>query len=166
MASPLLLYSTQSWLAYQINERFYGGRHWVWCSPTLGPSAVAPVDQTTPPSSSPLEIYRTLHDDVVSGDRHSLRIDQNRAGLLRGADGKKSLGVIDTNTFEIIELAVKQAALNDFRPLLYVIPFAPIAGDALDVPAGERAHVLSEEYRIESLRRTSFDIIVFPTLRS
>ena len=30
---PLLLCSVQSKLAYLINERFYGGLHYAWCSP-------------------------------------------------------------------------------------------------------------------------------------
>jgi hypothetical protein len=166
VASPLILYSTQSWLAYQISERFYGGRHWVWCSPFLGPSAVAPLDQTTRPSSSPLEIYRVLHDEVVRGDRQSTRVDQTRGGLRRGAASKRELGVIDDSELDKVGAIIDQAALNDFRPLLYVIPFSSVAGEALDVPISERAHVMSEEYRIESLRRASFDIIEFPNLRS
>lgn len=31
--APLVLYSTNTWLAYTVAERFYGGEHYVWCTP-------------------------------------------------------------------------------------------------------------------------------------
>ncbi len=33
MSAPLILYSTNTWLAYKIAERFYGDMHYVWCAP-------------------------------------------------------------------------------------------------------------------------------------
>lgn len=113
---PLVLYSTNTWLAYAISERFYRGIHYVWCSPHAGPSSVPSHDATVPPSSSPLEIYRLLSQEVVRGDRHSALIQQNRAGILRGAQSRRQQGVIGEPHEGEIRAVVSLAETRDFKP--------------------------------------------------
>jgi hypothetical protein len=48
-----------------------------------------------------------------------------------------------------------------FRPVLYVIPFASVAEVAIPVRVRARAHPLSQEYRLENLRRAEFDLLEF-----
>jgi hypothetical protein len=136
--------------------------HWVWCSPYRGRGSTAAFDSAVPPSSSPFEIYKTLYEDVRRGDQHSDKIKANREGLLRGANAKLEKRVIDLATAREIGAVVAAAQVVDFTPLLYVIPYGLVARQAKVVPVERRAHPLSDEYQIESLPRTRFDMIELP----
>jgi hypothetical protein len=61
-----------------------------------------------------------------------------------------------------IAAAVKMAERADFSPVLYVIPYRQVANQVKAVPVKDRAHPLSDEYLIDSLRRAHFDIIKLP----
>lgn len=157
---PILLYSTNSWLAYSIAEAFYGGEHYVWCSPYFSPRS-APPYANVPPTSSPSAIYRALAAEVRAGDRHSAKIRDNRLGIARGAGAKREDGTLDSRQeSEILEI-VQSAEIRDFRPLLYVIPSHLVADLVEPVAVAERAHPLSTEYLIKRLPRGSFDVIDF-----
>jgi hypothetical protein len=156
-SAPLVLYSAPTLLAYRINQRYYSERHWVWCSPYRGAGSTAGVDATVPPSSSPLAIYRALHEDVIHNDHHSAKIEANRQGLIRGANVKLAAGAIDSHVAGEIAEVTRLAAVADFRPVLYVIPYAPVADWVREVPVAQRAHPLSDEFQIESLSRRCFD---------
>ena len=123
MADPLLLYSTNTWLAYVIAERYYGGEHYVWCAPVFDPRKQSSVDMVLPPTSSPCEIYRGLYEETKRGDRHSGKITENRGGILRGAAIKKNCRTITADEEREITEIIESAEIYDFRPLLYVIPF-------------------------------------------
>src|SRR5271154_4485922 len=158
LSRSLLLYSTNTWLAWAIAERYYRGIHWVWCSPFLRPepglSAVA-----MPPTAIPGEIYDSLASHVRTGDRHSPFIQRNKVGILNGAKSKTEAGLItEAQRGEIVAI-VEAAEIRDFRPLLYVIPFRAVAKRAKVVPPEERAHPMSIEYRIEVLPRYFCDVI-------
>ncbi len=56
-------------------------------------------------------------------------------------------------------MILARASINDFRPLIYVIPIDGIASLVNDVPIEDKAHPLAEEYIITELPRTAFDII-------
>lgn len=159
MEKPLLLYSTNTWLAYAIAERFYAGMHWVWCS-TFFRQDAGISSASMPPSAIPGEIYNRLFEDVSNGDKHSAWIEKNRVGLIKGAASKRSKGVITGRTEKTIISIVQVAEIRDFKPLLYIIPFASkIARLAKEVPVDQRAHPMSVEYRIESLPRSMFDAV-------
>jgi len=119
----IVLYSASSWLAYKISEEYYGGQHYVWCTPHFDPSSVPSIDYTVPPSSSPIEIYRNLREDVKRGDRHSAKIAANKAGLLRGMERKRAAGEITDEQASEIASILDAAEPRDFRPLIFVIPF-------------------------------------------
>jgi len=152
----LFLYSTNTWLAFAISERYYRAKHWVWSSPFFRPSDDLAA---MPPSAVPGEIYDILYRDVQNGDRHSAWIGKNKVGLLKGASCKETEGVITPIQKAEIISVVSEAQLSDFRPLLYVIPFQRARRLLHEVPPKERAHPLSVEYIIEKLARTSFDIL-------
>jgi hypothetical protein len=162
MGNPLVLYSTNTWLAYVIGERFYRGEHYVWCTPDFDARAMARIDQVTPPSSSPAEIYRDLHEDVGRGDEHSSKIKDNKAGILRGLAVKRSAGVISEGEQLDIVSMLDRARGRDFRPLLYVIPYERVRERVQAVPVELRAHPLSREYIIERLPRVDFDVLELP----
>jgi|SRR6266850_3966866 len=159
MPNPLLLYSTNTLLAYHINQTYYGELHYVLCSAFFGADNIPSPYRPNPPSSSPQRIYETLLKEVENGDRHSQKIRLNRAGVIRGATFKHGQGEITgAQRLEILD-KVRLAQFADFKPLLYVIPYFLVSGALITVPVKHRANPLSEEYIIERLPRTSFDII-------
>jgi hypothetical protein len=157
MADPLVLYSTNTWLAFVLAERYFRRMHWVWCSPFFRPDPSYPGGM--PPSAIPGEIYDRLWDDVSRGDRHSGWIAKNRTGLIKAAETKEADGVITARRKAEILSVVNNAALQDFKPLVYVIPFGRVRRIAREVPPNERAHALSVEYIIEKLPRRLFDVL-------
>lgn len=159
MPTPLLLYSTNTLLAYHINQTHYGELHYVWCSPFFGAENIPSFHRPNPPSSSPQEIYQTLLKAIENNDGHSQKIRLNKAGLLFGATIMHGKGDIsDAQRLEIIE-KVRLAQFADFKPLLYLIPYALVSDMLSNVPVKLRPNPLSEEYIITRLPRTSFDII-------
>jgi hypothetical protein len=158
MRAPLLLYSAQTWLAYSIAEQFYGGTHFAWCSPVYD-AATAGRHVNIPPTSSPAEIYRNLQDEVRRGERHSLVIEKNRAGIRKGAQARLREGMISEAAKREIEAITKNAETLDFRPVLFVMPFERVKDDARVVPVRNRAHPMSVEYIVERLSGTCFDML-------
>lgn len=160
MERPLLLYSTNTLIAYAIAERFYRGVHYAWCSPVFdGTTTAAHIN--IPPTSSPAEIYRNLWEEVRRGELHSAIIDSNRSGVLDGADAKLDAGVISFPQRQEIQKMMERCTTRDFRPVLFIIPYDRVAHLVSDVPVEMRAHPLSPEYRIEALPRDCFDMIEF-----
>jgi hypothetical protein len=161
MSKPLVLYSTNTWLAYKIAEVYYNQVHYVWCASTFIEDSVPAHDYTLPPSSSPGKIYNDLLEDVQRTDHHSAKIAANKIGLLRGANLKVQERVITRKQKSDTYAIVDQAQLRDFRPLVYVIPWQAVRNLVQEVPVRERAHPLSNEYLVERLPRRCFDIIEF-----
>lgn len=159
---PLVLYSTNTLLAYRIGQKFYQELHYVWCNPFFRPPQSS-LDVEMPPSSTPFDIYQTLRTDVGRRDRHSAKVGSSREGLRRGAKSRHEQGLISAETRSIIEGIIESAALDDFMPLLYVIPFHSVRENARHVEPSRAAHPFSQEYLIENLPRTRFDVVQFET---
>jgi hypothetical protein len=158
MEEPLILYSTNTWLAYAAAERFYGGVHHAWCTPVYdGTTAARHVN--IPPSSSPAEIYRALAEDARRGERHSELFVKKLEGVRKGARLRAERGEITARQAEEIRGMLDAAHPRELRPLLYVIPFDRIRERVSEVPPGERAHPFSLEYRIYALPRGCFDVL-------
>ena len=155
----LILYSANTWLSYIIAEKYYGGLHFIWCTPNAQTNNQIHIDITTPPTSTPIEIFKGLQEEVKRGDKHSAKIKENKVGLLRGALIKKNLGIITEDQETEIQTIVEKAEIRDFRPLLYVLPHDKVAYLLKNVPIVDRAHPLSVEYVIEELPRNLFDVI-------
>lgn len=160
-SNPILLYSTNTMLAYEINEEYYRQEHYVWCNPYYDTSS-APAGTPLPPSSTPADIYRALYREVVGGDRHNEKIERNRNGLRNGVAAKEKSGIIDAGQKQKIIGLIENAPLKLFEPVLYVMPFALVKKLAKTVPAGDRANPLHDEYIIENLPRHCFGIIRLP----
>lgn len=152
--TPLIYYSVNTFLAYEINQRYYGGKHFVWCSPFFH----AP-DGVNPPSSNPRDLFLFYRKDVLDGDLHSSFIRQNRLGLLSGSKIQLKNKVITKAQAKDIEIIVNSATLNLFRPLIYLIPESKVRKIVKPAPIAKRAGVLSYEYIIEKLPRSCFDYI-------
>jgi hypothetical protein len=158
MDEPLILYSTNTWLAYAIAERFYGGVHHAWCSPVYD-GATAARHVNIPPSSSPAEIYRALAEDAHRGERHSELFRRNVMGVIAGAGQKLQEGVITRSQHDEIEAMATNAHPREFRPILYVIHYARVRDRVYEVDLASRAHPFSVEFRVPELPRNCFDAI-------
>jgi hypothetical protein len=156
---PLILYSTSTWLAFIIGQKYFHGEHHVWCTPYFDPSAVPSVEYTVPPSSSPAEIYRGLRSDITRKERHSKKIKANKAGILRGAQEKLAEGTINEEDAKEIAAIVAAAEVPDFAPLIFVIPYHLVKDWLSTVPVSQRAHPLSVEFVIKKLPRICFDVL-------
>ena len=162
---PPLLYSVNTYLAWAINERFYARSHFVWCSEVFDARALGSYTKyaSTPPSSSPRDIYIGLASAVRAGDHNDLKIASNRDGIIGGATLKLKNGEISVDTFDEIIAIADLAQVPDFRPLIYVIPFTRrIQKRLVAVPVRKRAHPLSAEYIVEGLSANEFDILEIP----
>jgi hypothetical protein len=158
MDEPLILYSANTWLAYAIAERFYGGVHYAWCSPVYdGTTAARHVN--IPPSSSPAEIYRALLEDSRRGERLSELFAKKLEGVQSAARAKVESGSITPAEAEEILEMIAKAHPRELRPVLYVIPYHAVRDRVAHVPPGVRAHPFSIEYRIYELPRSCFDVL-------
>ena len=166
--APILLYSTNTWLAYTVSEKYYNRVHYVWCTPLFGDpqSQASRGRDVLPPSSNPYEIYRRLHEEVRSSDQHSAKIKENKTGILRGAASKREEGVITEQQQREIASIVELAEFRDFTPLLYLIPYERVSALLREVPISEKAHPLSKEYIIEQLPREHFDVVELVSIGS
>jgi len=158
MSEPLVFYSTNTLLAYNISQKYYNQKHFVWCTPYFD-SWTGTEDYTVPESSSPKQIFKDLFKAVYSMDKHSPSIRSNRLGLRRGVAAKRESGAINEQQAKEILSVIKQADSAFFRPFLYVIPYSLIKDRIIEVPPTGRANPLSVEYNILELPRDCFDRI-------
>ncbi len=163
MTEPLL-YSVNAYLAWAINERYYAGSHYVWCTAAFDTRAEGAygAHSSTPPSSTPKEIFGELQRAAAAGDKGSEKIASVRVGIVNGAHTKLSDGKISSEIFDEIMLVIDRCEIRDFRPLLYLLPREGVADKLKPVPVDQRAHPLSMEYIIENLSKPEFDVIEFP----
>lgn len=162
LGNNLLLYSTNSYLSYYINETFYGGTHFVWCTPVLNPQILDHLNplRNIPVSSSPFHIYNRFTEDVKTGDKHSGKIENNRINILKGATIMLGKKIITNKDFALIKQTVELAELEKFRPLLYLIPRSSMAvGRIKEVPVDLAANPLGNEYQIHDLKTGEFDAV-------
>ena len=155
----LILYSTNTWLAFNIATRYFNNEHYVWCTPFFDSDGHPGYAYTVAATSCPKEIYLSLMKEVIDRDNHSSKIKDNKVGILKGAAFKRAAGVITEDQEKEIASVVDNAVHQDFKPLLYVIPYDKVLGLLKNVPIAEKAHPLSAEFIIESLPRDHFDII-------
>jgi hypothetical protein len=157
-----VLYSTNAFLKCLIQEKYRGDVHHVWCSehfavPT-GPAYKSSLQ--VPPSSTPADIFRRLKDDVTRGDTHSAKIAEQRAGFIARAIQWEAAGEITSDQKDEIVYYANLPVGPLWRPIVYVIPSAPLLSRLTLVPASSRAG-FGDEYVISDLARAEFDIIEF-----
>jgi hypothetical protein len=160
----LVLYSTNTLLAYSVSEKYYKCIHYFWCSPYFDPHS-APLSVSLPPTSSPAEVYNSLYEEVTRGDMHSAKIAQNRSGIVAGATIHKSNNTITSDEFDEIVQIVQAAQVQDFKPLLFVAPYERLKGNIKKVAISARSHPLSSEYVADNVHRSDFDVIELPRRR-
>ncbi len=153
-----ILYSAMSTLAYNINKKYYGDKHYLWCTPYFGSDFQSP-HFTVPPSSSPLEIYNTLKNEVEGADLHNTKIKLNRRGIRKGANTMLKLNKITQEAHDEIVTISKRAKDQQFMPLLCVISRLEAVPFYRKVDVKDRANPMSHEYIVSDLPQSAFDII-------
>lgn len=96
---------------------------------------------------------------------HSALITQNRIGLAKGAEAKLLEGVITRDERDRVLKIVDKAGIDEFIPLLLVIPYSGVKGITSLVDIDDRARASSEEYIITHLPRDKFDILRLSEIR-
>ena len=159
---PPLLYSTNVFLKFLIQQKFRNDEHYVWCSDSFDATASARYSASSliAPSSNPAEIYRQLKLDIQNKDRHSYKINAQKASLTSLAIGWETSGAITGDQKNEIVFMVDNATFDDWRPLLYIIPRNLVAARSKLVPIEKRAS-FGDEFIVEDLQRVEFDIIEF-----
>jgi hypothetical protein len=155
-----VLYSTNVFLKFHINERFLKGVHYVWCSETFDSSKQGHYvgSALTAPSSDPCAIYKQLLGDITRSDRHSAKLTEQKASLQSLAVMFESSGRITHDEAEEIIYMAEHATAQEWRPLIYVIPRDVVQAKLKLVSPAKRASI-GVEYIIEDLARNEFDII-------
>ncbi|MCX5890870.1 MAG: hypothetical protein NTY36_15700 [Deltaproteobacteria bacterium] len=156
------LYSTNVYLKLIIQERFYGDLHYAWCSENFDCTTIGRYTHRSmvAPSSNPADIFKDLQQAVRRLDQHNGKILEQKTSIKSLAIKHNGEGTIsDKDKDEIIYL-VDNSPFENWRPLLYIIPYAPIVGRLEEVPIHLRAS-LGMEYIIKDLTRNEFDIIEF-----
>lgn len=159
MNNQRIYYSCSTWLSYYICERYYGGRHYAWCSPYFDAFSSLSPHNSVPPSSNPKDIYWSLKRDVDASDLHSAKVRDIRRGIQKGAAIKRKDGTISSEAYREIQEAAVRSEISKFRPLMFVIPVSPVVSLFKRVGVRQRANPLSEEYIIENLLREFFDAV-------
>lgn len=150
-----MLYSQVTKIAYEIEQDYYGGIHYVWCCdmPTYGPSQ--------PPTSDPIERCQRIISAIYSNDRHEALIEENKKSIRNGALYKCRDKVISNAQRKEITVKIKGAKIRDFSPLLLIIDYEKVRTRLIPVDPSDKASDISEEYKIIDLRNDEFDIVDF-----
>lgn len=158
---PLFLYSTNTRLKLLIQGQYLGYHH-VWCSPVFGqPRAIAGGEfRVMAPSASPASIYRRLQEDIAGKDKHSEKIQSQKATLIRLAAEWHSKGDITEDQMNEILYLVNEASFDDWRPVLVVIRHDLVKQRVQTVPMNDRAG-MNEEFILPDLRHDEFDQVEF-----
>jgi hypothetical protein len=159
-AQPLLLYSTNTYLKFRIQDQ-YRGEHYVWCSPSFSAEKLSKyaLGSNTPASSDPASIYRELQDAAVRRpDQHNGRILSQKNTLMALAIDWCNANHITASQRDDITAVVGMVPMDHWRPLLFVIPYSGGAGRVQEVPLAQRAS-MEPEFIIRDLKPTEFGIV-------
>jgi hypothetical protein len=159
MSGPLV-YSTNVFLKLLIQEKYRNDVHYVWCSEHFDSRTLSAYSSGSliPPSSNPADIYRELQRDVQGLDSHSAKIAAQRAVFISLAIEWEQRGEISSNDKDDIIWMANNGSFAMWRPLVYVIPRAPVEIRLQLVPVNQRAG-WGNEYIIPDLKRAEFDVI-------
>ncbi|MDQ2732289.1 MAG: hypothetical protein M3Y56_11565 [Armatimonadota bacterium] len=109
-------------------------------------------------SSNPSDIYNQWASVVKSQDSHDRELIAQKDTLIRLATDWSLAGEITALVRDEIIFLVQNAGWHDWRPLIYVIPRAPVEPRLQVVPIAQRAG-FGVEYIISDLQGSEFDVI-------
>lgn len=162
--SNVLLYSTNCYMKFYINENYRGGSHYVWFSENFDSGTLGTYvpGSMVPPTSNPKDIYVDLKAAVAKPDKHNVKIKEQISGLAALAVRWEQDGEITTSQKDdIIYMVNEPHYFQYWRPLLYVAPRDLIQPRIKPVPTVPMALCagLGNEYIVEDLHRDEFGVI-------
>lgn len=86
-------------------------------------------------------------------------IENNIAGILKGARAKFDSGIISENVYNEIKCTVSAAEYESFFPVLYIIESEKVKSRCVEVSAADKASDGAVEYKIEDLAENEFEVI-------
>ena len=154
-----ILYSTGTELAYRIAKRYYNNVHYVWCSTSFDALA-------QPGTSNPRTLCNRYLDQISKNDSHAQEINNNKAGILKGADIKLKSGIINDTQFIEIQNMVSLSEMHHFCPVIFIIHSRSAKNRSIKVPRDHAASFVSDEYIIEDLKENEYDLIRLSSILS
>lgn len=148
----LLLYSTNTELAYKIAKEYYNGTFFVWCTDAFDAAL-------QPGTSNPRTLCSRYLDQILKNDRHAVEINNNKAGILKGASEKLQQGVITQEQYNEISVRVAYAEKEAFYPIVFLIDRRAVRGRLDVVETKDAASAHSVEYIIKDLKWNEFEMI-------
>lgn len=132
----------------------------MWCSPEFEGAKLGKyqLGSAQPSSSDPGTIYRLLKHSIKTGDQHDSKIVDQKASMKALSVSLAASGKISVSDRDEIVAMVDASNLHDWRPLIYVIPYALVATRAKLVDRSKRASN-EPEYIIDDLVDGEFRII-------
>ena len=112
--------------------------------------------QTSRPRSDPASIYQNLCRAVAKTDEHDSKINSQKAILSALAVNWFAAGEINEAQRDEIVAVVNKARFPEWRPLIFVVPYAKVEGRVIAVPRDERP-TSEPEYIIPDLRTQEFE---------
>lgn len=150
----LLLYSTNTELAYKIAREYYNNIFYVWCTDAFDAAL-------QPGTSNPRTLCSRYLDQILKCDRHAVEIEQNKAGILKGASEKLKQGIITDKQHEEISARVAYAEMTEFYPIVFLIDRRSVRERLEIVEPKDAASNHSVEYILKDLKWNEFEIIRF-----
>lgn len=150
--NDLLLYSTGTMLSYRINKEYYQNIHYVWCTEAFDA-------RLQPGTSNPRTLCTRYLEQILKNDRHATEINNNKAGILKGASVKLKQGIITQKQHDEIAARIAYAGNEDFYPVVYLINKKAVKSRMKIVEPCDAASDSSVEYIIEDLKGNEFEII-------
>src|SRR5712691_638150 len=121
-------YSTQAFLAWCFNHYFYAGLHFAYVA-----TAFHTYRFSNPPSSNPLDKYRSLFEAWKDNDENHSSIGQARLKIRSGVEANLGLGVIDPHTAQRLKQICDRVHVLFFYPLVYRVDINRILPHRLNV---------------------------------
>lgn len=150
----LLLYSTNTELAYKIAKEYYGSIFYVWCTDAFDAAL-------QPGTSNPRTLCSRYLDQILKCDKHAVEIKQNKSGILKGALEKLKQGVITDEQYTEISARVAYAEMTEFYPVVFLIDRRSVKGRLEIVEPKDAASSHSVEYILKDLKWNEFEMIRF-----
>ena len=159
--SSLILYSTNPWVKFHLQERFRKDKHYVWCSEYSDSRAAArgSLASLVPPSSNPVEIYMELASAVSRNDRHHSKIESIKANYLSLSAGWVSDGSMSTTDRDELVYMLEHAEMKYWRPMLYLIPRSSVDHARLEAVHPSKRAGLGPEFIIKDLCSSEFELL-------
>ena len=163
---PLILYSINSRLAYNINTKYYH-KHYVWCATKFNTNDLDALSRNNPASSNPIEIFKKYMSAIneKQNDKHfdASYLIERINGIKLGLETNKDL--IGEETYQELRAEIDNQIKTDqiwgsLEPVIYIIPYSLVKDRVKRAPPSKTASLLSDEYIIEDLRDNEFDVII------